>query len=318
MKYEELTPEQRVFILKANGKQLRDLAYQWDITERTLRNWRQKTRNEHIEHPEKDITTIQEIYSAYKRMDSHIYFTPKEKHGWIALGFCGDWHLENINTDINALSRTIDTIVEIPHFYYGFTGDGMDNFIGGLAYGQYEATLPPRLGRKVFLKFLSKSRDKLIAMLSGDHEWFAEVQADLDIIGDFAEHLNVAYLGRGGDITIQANGFTYEVHMRHRFRFNSSYNPLHTCRQYLRFVDANKDIVVVAHNHISAISIEEFQNKPRVLVRSGTFKLTDRYADKKSYAPKTHPDRLPVVFLNLDRKEMRIGFSLEEVRDFYK
>jgi hypothetical protein len=258
---------------------------------------------------------IQKLYQRDIQIQSEVQFIPKEKHGWIGILFSGDWHLEGLRTNIQGLYDMIDRLANSWRLYSVFMGDGGDFFCGNLAFGQYDTAFSPKLARRIFWEFTKKIQSKLIAMVSGDHEWFAEVSADYNIISEITRQLSLKYLGPGGDIILRANGFDYKIHARHRYRFNSSYNLYHTNRQYLRFADSSPDIVAIAHNHVNGVSKEEFQDRQRVLIRTGTFKIADRYMQKKAYRPQKFVDRIPVVLLNLDHKEMRIADTLQEAQD---
>ena len=261
---------------------------------------------------------VQKLYENEMQVQKEIEFEPKEQHGWIGIIFSGDWHLEGLQTNIQGLYDMIDRLSKSKRIYLVFMGDGGDYFCGNLAYGQFDTVFSPKLARRIFWEFIKKVIKKIVAMVSGDHEWFAEVSADYNVVSEISRRLSLKYLGTGGDILLKRNGFEYKIHARHRYRFNSSYNLYHTNRQYLRFADSSPDIVAIAHNHVNGIAMEEFQNKERILLRTGTFKIADRYMQKKAYSPQKFVDRIPVVLLNLDHKEMRHANTLEEAEDLLK
>lgn len=247
---------------------------------------------------------------------THEFTHPIEnKNRWVGILHSGDWHIEGSSVDLAGLEKDVLDIANYPNFYLVFMGDGGDYFMGPLASSQFDTTLPPRIARILYFKFMQVMADRVIALCSGDHEWFAKNLADFDVISDVAQKLGKRYLGAGGTIHIKTAGAEYIDAARHRYRFNSSYNPGHTCRQYVRFEDQRPDIVCIAHNHINYIGQEELLGKTRILIRSGTRKLTDRYMQKKSFLPKKSAAQTNVVILATDHFEMRHAASIEEARD---
>jgi len=258
---------------------------------------------------------LQDIYRDEARITHEFNHPIATKNRWIGIIHTGDWHIEGSSVDLAGLEKDVLDIANYPNFYLVFMGDGGDYFMGPLASSQFDTTLPPRIARVLYFKFMQVMADRVIALCSGDHEWFAKNLADFDVISDVAGKLDKRYLGAGGTIHIKTEGAEYVDAARHRYRFNSSYNPGHTCRQYIRFEDQRPDIVCIAHNHINYIGQEELLGKSRILIRSGTRKITDRYMQKKSYLPKKSAAQTNVVILATDHFEMRHATSIEEARD---
>lgn len=258
---------------------------------------------------------LQEIYKEEAKVTHEFNHPIVTKNRWIGIIHTGDWHIEGSSVDLAGLEKDVLDIANYPNFYLVFTGDGGDYFMGPLASSQFDTTLPPRIARLLYFKFMQVMTDRVIALCSGDHEWFAKNLADFDVISDVAQKLGKRYLGAGGTIHIKTEGAEYIDATRHRYRFNSSYNPGHTCRQYVRFEDQRPDIICIAHNHINYIGQEELLGKSRILIRSGTRKITDRYMQKRSFLPKKGVTQTNVVILATDHFEMRHAGSIEEARD---
>jgi len=259
---------------------------------------------------------LQKIYKEQSYIKTEIAYKIENPSRWTGVVFSGDWHIEGSNCDIKKLEKDIQDIGKIPNLYFCFMGDGCDNFVGNLATSQFDTVFPPRIARHLFFLFLYSIQTKLIALLSGDHEWFSLHIDDFDMMSDYAKRLKIAYLGPGGMIELQVGKIKYFIQVRHRYRYNSSYNPLHTCRQFLRFEDSLPDAVFIAHNHINAIGLEEFLGKIRLFGRTGTYKIGDRYAQRKSYLPKKSVTNLPVALFCAEKKEMRIASSIEEAKEY--
>jgi hypothetical protein len=263
----------------------------------------------------KTAKNLQTLYHNEAKITHEFDHPIENKNRWIGIIHSGDWHIEGSSVDLAGLEKDVLDIANYPNFYLIFTGDGGDYFMGPLASSQFDTTLPPRIARLLYFKFMRIMSDRVIALCSGDHEWFAKNLADFDVISDVAGKLGKKYLGAGGTIHIKTQGAEYVDATRHRYRFNSSYNPGHTCRQYIRFEDQRPDIVCIAHNHINYIGQEELLGKSRMLIRSGTRKISDRYMQKKSYLPKKSAAQTNVAVLATDHFEMRHAASIEEARD---
>lgn len=258
---------------------------------------------------------LQEVFKEEVKVTQEFEYSIQTESKWVGIIHSGDWHLEGGSVDLKSLEEDIVEIGNYSLFYTIFMGDGGDYFMGPLASSQFDTTLPPRIARLLFFKLMNLIGDRLIALLTGDHEYFAKNLADFDIISDTAKKMKKRYMGWGGTVHIKTGDVEYIDAVRHRYRFNSSFNPLHTCRRYIQMEDVSPDIVAIAHNHINAISIEELLKKKRILMRTGTRKVTDRYLQKKSYLPKMNVMQTNVAILATDHKEMRIAGSIEEARD---
>jgi hypothetical protein len=279
---------------------------------RQLRQGRQKL----LDHFALDILetakNMQKLFAEELQVVHEFTYSVQTKKKWIGIVHTGDWHIEGSSVDLGGLERDIIDIANYPEFYTVFMGDGGDYFIGGLAINQFDSTLPPRLARRLFFKFMTILGKRIIAVLTGDHEWFANNLADFDIISEVAKDIGSRYMGWGGTIHIETEGAIYIDAVRHRYRFNSSFNPLHTNRRYLQMEDSRPEIVAIAHNHLNAICTEELLGKKRILLRTGTRKVTDRYLQKKSFLPKGDVAQTNVILLCTEHPEMRAASSIEE------
>lgn len=257
------------------------------------------------------IQNITESMSPMKETPREIYKHIKTDMNWIALVASGDWHIGNINVNFKALREDIDTVANTKGMYYVFVGDGTDNFTAtSIPNGMHEQIISPRGARIAMGRLFKKISHKMIAAIMGCHDAFTVKTADFNILEYLTENLQIPYLGNGGTINIIVNDVTYRIAARHKYRFQSSINLSHTCRQYVRHADPYADIVAIGHNHESYIGQEDIFQKPRVFIRTGGYKPTDRFAESLGY--EQQDCWIPVVLLNTQKKEMRMASSIQE------
>lgn len=257
------------------------------------------------------IQNITEAMSPMKETPREIYKHIKTDMDWIALVASGDWHIGNINVNFKALREDIDTVASTDGMYYVFVGDGTDNFTAtSIPNGMHEQIISPRGARIAMGRLFKKIAHKMIAAIMGCHDAFTVKTADFNILEYLTDNLHIPYLGNGGTINIVVNDVTYRIAARHKYRFQSSLNLSHTCRQYVRHADPYADIVAIGHNHESYIGQEDIFQKPRIFVRTGGYKPTDRFAESLGY--EQQDCWIPVVLLNTKKKEMRMASSIQE------
>ena len=259
---------------------------------------------------------IQELFQETENIQSEIAYKIETDAPYIAFMAGGDYHLEGSQSAISKIKQHFEDIANTENLYYAFNGDGIDGFLGRLAESQLDTTFPPRIARKMFFDFMTLIQDRLIALVIGDHELFAKSIADYDHVSEICKRLKKAYLGTGGKIHLQVNDIEYDIVVRHRYRMNSSYNMFHACQQYIRFEDPQADIICIAHNHQSGYAEQELLGKDRVFIRTGTFKISDRYHQRYSYLPQKSASVIPVLLLNTQEKEMFAVRSLDQARRF--
>ena len=213
----------------------------------------------------------------------------------INIVFPADIHVGNIGCYLKKFREVTDLIGKKPRTYVVSVGDTIDNFLGGWhTEGQYEVIFPPAEQKLVTEEFFRKMKGKIIAMVQGDHEEASHQVDDFDFTEYLCQKLKCAYLGFGGFINLTVGEMKYRLHVRHRYRFNSTLNLTHTVKRMLSQL-GDFDVGVVAHNHTTAIEHFELAGKMRVAIRPGSYKKTDRYASKIGFNGST--PRIPFVRL---------------------
>lgn len=217
----------------------------------------------------------------------------------------GDFHLESLWADMEKLHRDLEYIRDKPGLYAVFVGDGTDNPIKHRG-SSFDAVCPPSLARKAFVEYIGVIQAKLVGLVTGCHEKFAQEMADYNVIEELSQRLKIPYLGYGGRVVIHAAGTPVVVSAAHKGLGTSYMNDFHPCVRQIRERDQDADVVAVAHNHISGIAIQEIAGKQRVLIRSGAYKVADRFAQHLGFRPLACHLKTPVVKIWAKERRFKI------------
>jgi hypothetical protein len=221
----------------------------------------------------------------------------------IAIAFLADIHIGAISTDHEALERVLNLIGNVDGFYIISCGDTIDNYLPSFhAAGSFEAIIAPELQKRFVEWLYTKIVEKIIAIVQGCHDEASHLTDDFDWTKYLSEKFQCPNLGFGGFINLKLGEQKYRIGAWHRIRrFNSYKNLTHIVKRCLE-VFGDFDVGCVAHNHISAIEVEDTTAKTRVYIRPGSFKEADRWARQMGYA--STPARVPIVILYPDQKKM--------------
>jgi hypothetical protein len=215
--------------------------------------------------------------------------TFKIDHEWFLLVAFSDWHTGNIHTDYDYIQRMINFVIEHPRAYCFINGDMMDNWVHlSPTGGGYEDTLPPPVQQRLVKHHISDLVDagKCLWIIDGNHEWRSNRQGDMNGLQIIAEQLDIPYMGAGGHVDFHINDQLYQVHARHKFRYESSFNPCHSCMRLIEHVDQDADIVFLAHKHNPAIRKDFRSGKWRSLLRCGSAMHRTGYEKSLGYEDK--------------------------------
>ena len=203
----------------------------------------------------------------------------------IILLFLSDLHIGAVSGHYRELRKTVDIISETSNCYMCSTGDTVDNYLPSWhSSGLFTVMCPPEI-QKVLVEYLfSRIGGKLLALVQGCHDEASHHSDDFDWTKFLTAKFGCANLGFGGTLHLKVGEVTYDVMMRHKYRYNSSFNLTHTVKRMFEHL-GEFDVGVVAHNHKAAIEQAEKTGLARVFVRPGSFKGMDRYARQGGFAP---------------------------------
>lgn len=231
------------------------------------------------------------------------------------VAFVADNHAGSVGGRYSLLLEKFQLMRRIPRLYVVNGGDTIDNFLPSKhPEGAFEMICPPHVQKLIIEKLFGILRGRWIAMVKGDHENFSWLADDFDFCQYIAERMECANLGFGGFINIKLGTQTYRIGIRHRFRFNSSFNLTHTVKR-MREQLGDFDIGVVAHNHRAAVEHMNFPDKDRVFIRPGAFKMADNYAKKLGFLDDSRTCVIPAVKLWANQRKIKAYFDISEIAD---
>ena len=233
----------------------------------------------------------------------------------IAVCFVADTHIGSLDVPLDVVRSRFDVLEKYPYIFPAGCGDMVDNYIPtSHAAGMFGQIFPPELQKELVENLYSKLMGRWLWLIQGCHDEFSHTADDFDLTKYMSKHLGCANLGFGGLVNLTVGEQTYKIAARHKYRFNSSSNPLHTCMQLVRFDEKTADVAVVAHNHITAILHNNENDKDRVYIRPGSMKGADRWTRSVGY---TETGRsMPCVVFWPDKRQMMTFMDLEQCVDF--
>lgn len=243
------------------------------------------------EKMEEMFNAIREFQSGLKKIDETKQSISFNVEGdFIAVLFLSDLHLGNVNVNFEYIDKLINFVKNHERAFAVLNGDLIDNWVRlSPAGGEYEQTINPELQQRVINYKLEPIKDKMLAIIKGNHEERSERQGDENPARAMARKFDVAYLGAGGRLNLNFNGFIYKLHIRHRFRYESSFNPCHACGRLIEQLDSEADIVGIGHKHDPAIEVRFKAGKQRSLLRFGAAIPATSYSKALGY------DNTPLV-----------------------
>jgi len=229
----------------------------------------------------------------------------------IGVPFLADAHIGAVSAPLDYIRTRFEMVAENPRFYPFSVGDTIDNYLpASHPQGMFGTMFPPELQKELVLNLYLKIYGRWLAVVQGCHEEFSHSADDFDFTKYLAHQLGCANLGFGGVVNLKVGEQIYRIALRHKYRFNSSYNPTHCPKQLVRFEYPNADIACVAHNHRAACEQLSHRDKDRIYVRPGSFKGPDRYARSLGFTDTG--SAIPVVILWPDKRQMLPFLHLEQ------
>ena len=210
---------------------------------------------------------------------------------YTAIVFTGDWHIGAEGFAWEQWRDDMQMVMDNSDAKLFLMGDLIDNFTWFP--GAFEQVMNPHEQVALLLSFLDEAmgREKILGMVSGNHtaEWLLK-NTGLEFADIVTRFMRLPYLREGGLFYIDTGQVIYTVLARHRTRYNSSFNMQHGNRRAFH-MEARADIVVSGHTHELGVSDEWLtaDGKPfhTFMVKSGCYKIYDRYAKQKGYPQRT-------------------------------
>lgn len=263
---------------------------------------------------------LEDIWDAIKRFqdasvklstrveDAHIDIPTDEP---IALGFLADSHIGAITCEYDELEKRIDMMAATDGFYLFSVGDTIDNYLPSWHnQGMFGQLIPPELQKQLVEHQFMKLKGKWLGTVQGCHDEASHEADDFDWNKFLASRLECPNLGFGATIHLIVGDTNYDVMLRHKYRYNSSFNLTHTVKR-MREQLGDFDIGCIAHHHQAAIEqVMQGDGVDRLFIRPGSFKGPDRYARRLGF--NHNGSFTPTVILYPDRRRMMPFLHLDD------
>jgi len=218
----------------------------------------------------------------------------------IGVCFVGDQHIGNEGSNHELMREDAGLIQQTPGMYAILGGDGWDNHIKHLA-AIINAKSAPADQAKMFVYYVGLFKQKILAVISGNHEAWTKQVAGIDVLKMLIDHGTIIYSPHGLKLTLRVGGQDYRIYIRHKTQFNSSMNLTHTIKQLYRFGDWPFDIGFRGDQHEA--DIEEFRahGLMRWALRGGSYLILSEFGEMKGY-PRPMPISPTVILYPGERR----------------
>jgi hypothetical protein len=196
----------------------------------------------------------------------------------IGVVFLADMHVGARGTALRQMRLDAELIRNTTGLYAILGGDGWDNHIKHLAAIIASDTTPSEQ-IKMFAYYLSIFEQKILAMISGNHEAWTKALAGIDVVQHLAQQRAIVYSKDGLKITLRVGLQDYRIYIRHKTRFNSPMNPSHTIKRLYDYGDWPFDVGVRGDEHEANIEKFRRHGQQRWAVRVGSYQAYSDFAE---------------------------------------
>ena len=224
----------------------------------------------------------------------------------LLLVFVGDQHIGSPNTDTGRVFAEAEHIIKTPEAYIVQLGDVVDNYIvSKLLHLNFDASMSIEAQWQLARRYFELIKDRLIAVVSGNHELWSMKLAGVDLLGSIVPG---CYYDRFDlKLEVRVRSARFRIWARHRWPGQSIYNPTHGQERGARFLDPSFDIYVGAHTHAGGLYREfVLAGRKRAAIQIGTYKLDDPYGKEKGFPSS---DQSTAVGILLSSKGYFLGCS---------
>lgn len=231
----------------------------------------------------------------------------------IGISFVSDQHISvGAPIELKRMREDAELIDATDGLYAVYGGDGVDNHCM-IRPAMLNSKSTPKVEWILYDHLLSIAAEKIIAMISGNHDLWSEKMAGIDMVSYLAAKNKLHYSPHEARILVKVGQVTYKLAIRHKYRFNSSLNQTHSHKQWWRNGEADFDVGVLCHLHEPAMEPFNGHGLRRWALRPGSYQVTSSYTEQEGFNM-TWPT-CPTVLLFGKSREI-IGF--EDVRQAAK
>jgi hypothetical protein len=224
--------------------------------------------------------------------------------------FLSDWHIGSWGTSHLKIAQMTQTLVK-NNLRVALLGDLLQMSIkmrGVLEMS--DNALPPGLQQR-FLSSWYEDIARLVLWATWDNHAVTR-QEDAMGFSPYAEvfkHSTIYHSGIG-HIDLQIGDEVYKIASSHKFRGNTSLNPVGGQKKYMRFEGIDRELTVAGDSHRPAMESYFDGPLPRLAINCGSLQEDSGYA-KRYFSLYTH-DAMPVVLFYPNEHRMVPYMSLED------
>lgn len=226
--------------------------------------------------------------------------------GPVGISFISDQHIApGTPVDFERMRIDAELVRDTPGFYAVLAGDGVDNHIKHRP-AILAARSQPDDQYKLFDHYLGIFGEKVLAVISGNHDAWTNAFAGVDMLGRVVEANRVCYAPDEAMLTVKVGKCDYALAVRHQYRFNSAFNQTHSVKQWYNFGEQPFDVGCIAHHHEHAIEQFVRHGARRWACRPGSYQIHSKYSRQFGFN-RTYPS-CPTFILFPDERRI-IGFG---------
>jgi len=215
----------------------------------------------------------------------------------IVLTFTSDWHLGNKGVDYSRFNEDLELIAKTEHLWLIAGGDSWDNFIRERFVGEaLDALAQPELQRALWIQAIRKVKRRILAIGTGCHNEWTKKATGIDEIGELVRGLHLLYTEHGALIELKIDEVVYRIFRIHRYRYSSSFNLTHAVKRLWEMGPHDFDVGVVEHQHVAAVEPFLKHGQWKIAIRTGTYKVWDRFARSRGFFGATPMNPAVVLF----------------------
>jgi len=234
----------------------------------------------------------------------------------IAVSFVSDQHIDvGGPTDLSQMMADAELIQQTPGMYCVLGGDGVNNHIKHRSAMANSKSAPGEEWR-VYNHYLSVLGLKILGIISGNHDAWSYDFAGIDMVFELAKKQKVHYAPDEMVLTVElvddseSEGQPYVIKIRHKYRYSSSLNLLHTVKRLFDQGSDPFDVGVVCHQHEGAMETFKRHGLTRYAFRPGSYQVSSDFTSAMGFNL-TSPTCPTVVLW----PEYRKIVPFEDVRD---
>jgi hypothetical protein len=200
--------------------------------------------------------------------------------GPIAIWHCGDPHVDDDGTDLDALERHTEIVRRTQGFFAGNVGDTTNNWVGRLARLYGEQSTSAREAWELAQWLVNRCR--WMYMVAGNHDCWSGAG---DPLRWMAGQSGALYKETSVRLGLKfPNGREVRVNVRHDFAGHSQWNPAHGSMKAAQF-GTHDHILVNGHKHISGYGVikDGVSGIVSHCIQVASYKIFDRYAKEKGF-----------------------------------